>query len=329
MWKNKHLLWAVAIAALVLTLPSCNDQPNDNGGGTVTPPQEAFKAIAPPVNADSMYVAIERQLAFGPRVPGTPAHAQCADWMAAEFKRYGAVVTMQSAVAVNAGKNVPVKNIIASYNPSNPRRVIVSAHWDSRPRADKDGKNPGAAVPAANDGGSGVAVILELARQFKDKAPTVGVDLILWDAEDNGNYEDNNSWCVGSQYWSKNKHVPNYRAVYGINLDMVGAKDARFTKDAYSLQYAGPETDRLWNTAQHLGYGSYFSLERKDYASIDDHYFVMEIAGIPMVEVIDRSLTTGEFFPHWHTTTDDMAAIDRNTLKAVGQTVLEVLYREQ
>lgn len=329
MWKNKHLLWAVAISALVLTLPSCNEKPNDNGGGTVTPPQESFKAVAPPVNADSMYADIERQLAFGPRVPGTPAHAQCADWMAAKFKEYGAVVTVQSATAVNAGKNVPVKNIIASYNPSNQRRVIVSAHWDSRPRADKDGKNPGAAVPAANDGGSGVAVILEIARQFKAKAPTIGVDLILWDAEDNGNYEDNNSWCVGSQYWSKNKHVPNYRAVYGINLDMVGAKDARFTKDAYSLQYAGPETDRLWNTAQHLGYGSYFSLERKDYASIDDHYFVMEIAGIPMVEVIDRSLTTGEFFPHWHTTTDDLAAIDRNTLKAVGQTVLEVLYREQ
>jgi glutaminyl-peptide cyclotransferase len=318
------------MASLSILLPGCQSEPTGKEGGTVTPPPEAFKAIAPAMNADSMYVYIERQLAFGPRIPGTPAHAACASWMAEEFKRQGAVVTVQAATATGSdGKPVPIKNVIASYNPGNQRRIIVSAHWDSRPRADKDGKNPGAPVPAANDGGSGVAVILEIARQFKAKAPLLGVDLILWDAEDNGNYEDNESWCVGSQYWSKNKHVPNYRALYGINLDMVGAKDARFSKDAYSLQYASTETDRLWNIAHSLGYGSYFPLQKKDYASIDDHYFVMQIAGIPMVEVIDRSLTTGEFFPHWHTTTDDMAAIDRQTLKAVGQTVLEVLYREQ
>lgn len=328
MWKNKLFLAALALASLTALLPGCTSEPTGNGGGTVTPP-EPFKAVAPAVSADSIYTYIERQLAFGPRVPGTPAHANCAAWMAEEFKRHGAVVTVQAATATHAGKNIPVKNIIASYNPSNQRRVIVSAHWDSRPHADKDGQNPGAAVPAANDGGSGVAVILEIARQFKVKAPSIGVDLILWDAEDNGDYEDNESWCIGSQYWSKNKHVPNYRALYGINLDMVGAKDARFTKDAYSLQYASVETDRLWNIAHNLGYGAYFSLSKKDYASIDDHYFVMQIAGIPMVEVIDRSLTTGEFFPHWHKTTDDMAAIDRNTLKAVGQTVLETLYREQ
>ena len=329
MWKNKLTIAALALAGLTALLSGCNTEPKTNGGGgTVTPPVE-FKAVAPAASADSIYTYIERQLAFGPRVPGTPAHAQCADWMAEEFKRHGAVVTVQSATATHAGKNIPVKNIIASYNPGSQRRIIVSAHWDSRPHADKDGQNPGAAVPAANDGGSGVAVILEIARQFKAQAPKAGVDLILWDAEDNGNYEDNESWCIGSQYWSKNKHVPGYRANYGINLDMVGAKDARFSKDAYSLQYAQPETDNLWNIAHQLGHGAYFPLANKDYASIDDHYFVMEIAGIPMVEVIDRSVTTGEFFPHWHKTTDDMAAIDRATLKAVGQTVLEVLYREQ
>jgi glutaminyl-peptide cyclotransferase len=312
-----------------LLLPGCKPDP----GGTDVPPikeVEPFKAIAPAFDADSAYRYIEQQLAFGPRVPNTKAHADCADWMVAQFKAFGAEVTVQSAEIEDRNKKfIQMKNIIASYNPAATSRVMLTAHWDSRPVADKDGKTPGVPVPGANDGASGVAIIMEIARQFHLKAPAAGVDLILWDAEDNGAYEDNDSWCLGSQYWAKHPHKAGYRARYGINLDMVGAKDARYTKDGYSVQNASRETENVWSIAAQLGYGNYFSSATTDFASIDDHYFVMEGAGIPMVEVIHRDITSGEFFPHWHTATDDINSIDKATLKATGQVMLEVLYREK
>jgi glutaminyl-peptide cyclotransferase len=254
----------------------------------------------------------------------------CSDWLAEKFKEFGASVTIQEAQLTGGdGKLVNIRNIIASYNPQHARRVMLTAHWDSRPKADKDSSRPNDPVPGANDGASGVAIILEIARQFGMRAPAAGIDLILWDAEDNGSYNDNDSWCLGSQYWAKRPHQANYRARFGINLDMVGAKDARYSKDGYSLRHAKDETDKVWNIALQLGYGVYFSSVHKDFASIDDHYFLMEGAGIPFVEVIDRNLATGEFFPDWHKTTDDLSVIDKQTLKATGQTVLEVLYREK
>jgi glutaminyl-peptide cyclotransferase len=330
MSKTKSLAAVAALLSLCLIVACGDGKPVDNGGGTDTIKVEPFKAIAPDFSADSAYRFIEQQLAFGPRIPGTPAHAACATWMAAQFTRYGAQVTVQDGQMPDKnGKTVAFKNIIASYNPAATSRVMLTAHWDSRPAADKDGSKPTQPVPGANDGASGVAIILEVARQFAAKAPTAGIDLILWDAEDNGDYNDNDSWCLGSQYWAKHPHKAGYRARYGINLDMVGAKDARYTKDGYSLQNARAETDKVWSTAALLGYGNYFSAAMTDYASIDDHYFVMEGAGIPMVEVIHRDLSTGDFFPHWHTTTDDISSIDKATLKATGQTMLEVLYREQ
>lgn len=331
MWKNKIKPWAILALVAFSLIMGCGDGSKKiiGGGGTLKP--EPFKAIAPEMNADSMYEFIVQQLAFGPRIPNSSAHTACAEWMVGKFKSFGAKVMVQEADArAHDGTIFHMKNIIAAYNPDLAgRRVMVTCHWDSRPVADKDGNTKAGPVPAANDGGSGVAVILEIARQLSQKAPAVGVDLILWDAEDYGNYEDNNSWCLGSQHWSKTQHVPNYRAMYGINLDMVGAKDARFSKDLYSAQNAPTETDKVWNMAHNLGYGTYFPLARKEFASIDDHYFVMQGAQIPMVEIIDRNLETGEFFPHWHTTTDDITQIDRASLKAVGQTVLEVLYREK
>ncbi len=330
MSKIKQLTSTAALACLVLLFTtcteSCGDPPPPKDSTVVTPPP--FAAVAPDFNADSAYRYIEQQLSFGPRIPGTPAHAACAEWMAAKFTALGATVTVQDGQMIGKDGNVNFKNIIASFNPDAADRVMLTAHWDSRPQADKDGSKPTAPVPGANDGASGVAILLEVARQFAAKAPRVGVDLILWDAEDNGDYSNNTSWCLGSQYWAKHPHKAGYKARYGINLDMVGAKDARYTKDGYSLQYARPQTDKVWSIAAQLGYGNYFSGANTESASIDDHYFVIDGAGIPMVEVIHRDLSTGEFFPHWHRTTDDINSIDKGTLKATGQTMLEVLYRE-
>lgn len=318
------LLFAIFVVA------SCGDPAPDPQKPPVVIPPPPFQAIAPAFDADSAYAFIEKQLSFGPRIPNTQAHVDCANWMISKFEAYGAAAQIQAAeITDKSGKRINMKNIVASYNPTATVRVMLTAHWDSRPVADKDPTTPTKPVPGANDGASGVGIILEVARQFGIKAPAVGVDLILWDAEDNGNYNDNDSWCLGSQYWAKHPHKANYTAKYGINLDMVGAKDARYTKDGYSLQFARPETDKVWNIALQLGYGAYFSPVFTDFASIDDHFFVMDIAGIPMVEVIDRNINSGEFFEHWHRATDDLSTIDKATLKATGQTMLEVLYREK
>ncbi|MBL0020180.1 MAG: M28 family peptidase [Bacteroidetes bacterium] len=226
MLKTKHLFALAAIFTSIIFV-SCGD---GKPGGTDKDPDsipkvEPFKAIAPEFSADTAYRFIEQQLAFGPRIPNTPAHVACAEWMVNQFKAYGAETMVQAAeIKDRSGKLIQMKNIIASYNPAATKRVMLTAHWDSRPFADKDGKNPSAPVPGANDGASGVAVILEVARQFHIKAPTVGVDLILWDAEDNGSYNDNESWCQGSQYWVNHPHKAGYRAAWGINLDMVGAR---------------------------------------------------------------------------------------------------------
>ncbi|MEM1000605.1 MAG: M28 family peptidase [Bacteroidota bacterium] len=318
--------------AVCLLIAACGDNKTTTGGSKGEPPspQVKFVPVAPDFNADSAYAFIEAQLAFGPRVPNTKEHQACAAWIKEKFASYGGQVIMQNAI-LKAWDGTPLDatNIIGIFNPQAGRRVLVSAHWDSRPFADKDPDNPNVPVPAANDGASGVAVILEIARQITQKAPTIGVDFILWDAEDYGQYSDNTSWCLGSQYWSRNPHQAGYNPKYGINLDMVGAKDAHFLKDGWSLQYARPQVDMVWNTAHNLGYGAFFPLAEKDIASIDDHYYVQEIAGIPMVEIIDRDINTGEFFPHWHTVKDDITSIDKATLKATGQVVMEVLYREK
>jgi glutaminyl-peptide cyclotransferase len=332
MSKTKIYTAVAALLCFSLIVTSCKTDPkpvgNDDKPVTVKP--APFKAIAPDFNADSAYSYIEKQLAFGPRIPGTPAHIACLEWFKVQFTRFGAQVMVQEGeMPGRGGKTYPIRNVIATYNPDAASRVMLTAHWDTRPYADKDGTRPTDPVPGANDGASGVAVIMEVARQFAAKAPTVGVDLILWDTEDNGDYKSNNTWCLGSQYWAKHPHKPNYRAFYGINLDMVGAKDARFTKDGFSLQNAPQQTENVWSIAAQLGYGNYFSAAMTGFESIDDHYFVMEGAGIPMVEVIDRDISSSEFFPHWHRTTDDISNIDKATLKATGQTMLEVLYRAQ
>jgi hypothetical protein len=328
--------WLGAAGALSLTalllFASCTPE-GGGGGGTVvggdsTPPKPA----APTFSADSAYAYVEAQVAFGPRVPNTAAHAKCADWLTAQFRRFGCTVQVQEAdVKAWDGSIFHIKNIIASSNPAAKTRVLVTSHWDSRPMADKDGdvakhKTP---VPAANDGASGVGIALELARLVQQKAPAVGVDFILWDAEDYGNYEIEDSWCLGSQYWSKHKHDPNYFPRYGVNLDMVGAKDAVFFYEGHTLRQARGYAQQVWNTAALLGYGNYFQPMMEENGILDDHYFVMKNTGIPIVEIIDRNPQTGSFFPHWHTTTDDMSAIDKNTLKAVGQTLTEVIYKEK
>ena len=231
-------------------------------------------------------------------------------------------------------RNHTLKNIIASFSPEKNNRIALFAHWDSRHIADYDTKNQDSPILGANDGGSGVGVLIELARHFNDRKPNMGVDIILFDAEDYGQPENSgfpimqDSWCLGSQYWSKNPHKPNYFARYGILLDMVGAKDATFRHEEFSSYFAQNILQKVWRKANQLGYGNHFVFENSKQV-LDDHYYVNTITGIPTIDIIEYDpATETNFNKHWHTHKDDMDNIDKNTLKAVGQTLLEIIYNE-
>jgi glutaminyl-peptide cyclotransferase len=331
--KDK-LLFLFVLSALFLS--SCGDD-------EVSPPLQGDKqtpkphVATPEFNAQNAYDFIQKQVDFGPRVPGSEGHRSCGNWLVEKMKNYGAdVITQEAQVMAYDGTYLPMKNIIAQFQPTNKRRILLYAHWDTRPFADKDTLRMKEPIDGANDGGSGVGVLLEVARQIQQKQPDYGIDIILFDAEDYGKPEwmpsdgDPSDWCLGSQYWARNRHKPNYRAKFGILLDMVGAKDAVFNREGTSVALAPGVVDKVWNTAQSLGYDTLF-VDEVTGQTIDDNYFVNMGAGIPSANIVHyhvsgpRAMGYGYFH---HTHADNMNVIDSTVLKAVGQTVLEVIYQE-
>ncbi len=324
-------------AATIFLMVSCsgNGQTRQSAQSQdVTNRQQQLRI--PVFDPDTAYAFIEAQLAFGPRVPNTEAHRQCASWLTATLQAYADTVYVQQAkVRAYNGTVLDIQNIIGVFQPEKKTRLLLCAHWDSRPYADwdPDPANHYTPIPGANDGGSGVGVLLEIARQLSMHHPNVGVDIVLFDAEDYGQHQsvttpDNDSWALGSQYWAKNTHVPAYRAKYGILLDMVGASGATFLREGYSMLFAPTIVRKVWETARSAGFGHFF-LERDGGFITDDHFYVNTITDIPTINIIhlDDSTPHG-FFPYWHTLKDNMDVIDRATLMAVGQTVLTVVFRE-
>ncbi len=296
------------------------------------PSQAVIKKITPPTfNSDSAYAFVKAQVDFGPRIPGSAAHAACANYLSSKLKTYGfEVIIQKGTVQTYDGKKFSLKNIIASYKPELKSRVLVCSHWDTRPWADEDKEHPDKPFDGANDGASGVGVGLELARQIQSLPPAIGVDIIFFDLEDYGEVdgEDESSWCLGSQYWAKNLHQPNYYANFGVLLDMVGAAHAVFPKEEQSMNNASAAVNKIWKAANEIGYGNYFSPETRAHVGIDDHIYVNQ-AGIPCLDIIPYDEISKGFGDFHHTYKDNMSIIDKTTLKAVGQTLLEVIYNEK
>jgi Zn-dependent M28 family amino/carboxypeptidase len=300
--------------------------------------QQESIAAAPEFNADSAYMYIEKQVSFGPRVPNSPAHKACGDYLIGELKRFGAQVHVQEAtLTAYNGDRLQARNIIASYNTSNPKRIMLFAHWDSRPYADNDPDPETRRTPidGADDGASGVGILLEIARQVNAQGSTqgsAGIDIIFFDAEDYGppsfdiqSYTTDPWWCLGSQFWARNPHTPNYKATYGILLDMVGAKDATFYREETSVKRASSVIDKVWGEARDLGFGKYFLNARGGYIT-DDHQYVIAGRNIPCIDIINYNTeNTHGFGDYWHTHDDTLDNISRETLRAVGQTVMGVI----
>lgn len=300
---------------------------------------EAPVVKSPEFNADSAYAFVKAQVDFGPRTPNSKEHDACAKYLVAQLKKYGATVTEQTCDLTGYdGTILKSVNIIGSYKPESKLRIVLFSHWDSRPWADNDPdkKNWHKPILGANDGASGVGVLLEIARLIQKQQPAMGIDIVLLDAEDYGTpafeqqRDDEKSWALGAQYWAYNPHVDGYSARFGILLDMVGGKASTFFKEEYSEQYASSVNRKLWKAASDLGYGQYF-VNKQGGQVTDDHTFINQIAKIPTADIIpnDEHCETSSFGPTWHTLADNMDNIDKGTLKAVGQTVLQVIYNER
>ena len=306
---------------------------------TATSDSVAAQPVGPAFSADSAYQFCQRQCDFGPRTMNSEAHDLCGQWIAAQFARYGLTVTEQKAT-LRGYDGTPLKstNIIASYKPGQNDRILVCAHWDSRPWADNDPDeaNHRKPVMAANDGASGVAVMLELARLLSIDSLQLGIDFVCFDAEDWGipQWSDapdsGDSWALGAQHWASNidrKTAKTYR--FGILLDMVGGQGAQFYQEGMSVQYASSVVDKVWNAAHVIGFGSMFPRQIGG-GITDDHIPVNKVAKIPCIDVIPYypDCEQSSFGPTWHTIHDDMDHIEKTTLQAVGQTIVQVLFSE-
>tara|TARA_B110000261_G_scaffold23376_1_gene24895 strand:+ start:29090 stop:30088 length:999 start_codon:yes stop_codon:yes gene_type:complete len=315
----------------VLIISSCSQKKDKE----IKTKAEKINVIVPKFNADSAYSFIQKQVDFGPRVISSESWRKCSRYLEKKLLSYNANVLVQKTqVTTYDNKKHELNNIIASYLPNLNNRIALFAHWDSRHIADHDTVNKEAPILGANDGGSGVGVLLEIARNLNIQTPSIGVDIILFDAEDYGQPENskypvmNNSWCLGSQYWSKNPHKKEYFAKYGILLDMVGAQGATFRHEGISNFYAQNILEKVWSKAHEIGYSNYF-VYQKSAEIMDDHYYVNSIAGIPTIDIIEFDpFTKTNFNKHWHTHKDNMDNISKETLKAVGETVINVLYSE-
>jgi Zn-dependent M28 family amino/carboxypeptidase len=335
MKKKIYKLILAGSLGIILLITGCGKgkkDENDNNQNNNNNNSEIKKSYAGEFNADTAYFFLQKQVSFGARVPNTPAHNLCGAYLLSTISRYADKVYEQKAtVTAYNGTPLPLYNIIGVFNPNQKRRILLTAHWDSRPFTDQDEKDKSKAVVGANDGASGVAVLLEIARLLKQyPVQNIGIDILLNDVEDYGapdNYkpEKEDTYCLGSQYWAKNPHIKDYTAEYAIVLDMVGGKNATFYREQVSDELAKGLVDKIWNKAAQLGYGIYF-LNEKGGAVTDDHLYIHKIANIPAVDIIDHNPSRPKGFPeYWQTQRDDISNIDKNTLKAVGATVYAVL----
>lgn len=340
----KHLFFTVILSITAVIASACGAKSDDSAvskSDTSTHSADtslskgssgASSSELPVINADSVYQRVADQVAFGPRVPGSPGHDKCVQYIKQQLAAAGAEVTVQDTLFAPSGTGITkqrIQNITGIFNAGAPRHVMLLAHYDTRPWADQeyDETLHSKPIDGANDGASGVGVLLEIARLMNSLPKDVEVEMLFTDAEDGGGYSDDISWCIGSQAWAES-FDPKVRRVpqYAILLDMVGGKNALFSREYFSQRYAAPINDKVWETARKLGYGDRFPNVIGG-ALNDDHIHIMRV-GIPTIDIVECSNPeTDSFNPTWHTLDDNLDNIDASTLKMVGDVVINTIFQ--
>ena len=321
--RQNGLRWGLVASGVALVLAVVGAAWYVSGRDGAPPPEAALPAFD---GARALRLA-EQQVAFGPRIPGTPAHDSTRAWIVSLLRESGARVAELPVVFPlpdGSGDTLRGTNVFASFDTTAARRVMLAAHWDTRAFADED-PDPAkrqSPVPGANDGASGVAVLLEMARLFSETAPPVGVDLAFWDLEDAGDPDyatdpTATPYAIGSAAFVREN--PAYRPAYGVLLDMVGDRTLRLPREGYSQQYAPEATARVWAAATRAGASAF--VDETGPPVVDDHVPFLQ-AGVPFVDVIQTP------FPDtWHTTADDLDRLSAESLGQVGRTLVELIYR--
>jgi glutaminyl-peptide cyclotransferase len=284
----------------------------------------------PAFSSDQAYQYIEDQLRFGPRVPNSEGHRDAIQFFNSHFRDTAGnrSVYVQSFETEVYGDTLNLYNLVAAFGTQYDDRILLAAHWDTRPRAEEDLNDPDSPIPGADDGASGVAVLMELANIFSEHDLPVGVDIILFDGEDYGHPQDLDNYFLGSRYWGNNPPVPGYSPRFGILLDMVGGENATFLKEGYSMQFAPRLVDEVWSIAAEFGHDQLF-VDQRGGRIADDHMIVQQLTGIPMINIIHHRVSPAgqvEFPPYWHTQNDNIQIIDKDVLQAVGDVLMELIY---
>jgi hypothetical protein len=330
MKKISQLIKIMMIVSLLFVISACkneNKTQNDESLNKGIIPKEP-----PAFNDARAWKYLTDQVDFGPRNPNSTAHANCLQYFNKLLLESTTSVTLQSWVDEGYdGEKLNLTNVIASFNPESTTRILLCAHWDSRPRAERetDPKKKKLPIPGANDGASGVAILLELAKLMKEVSPSVGVDIVLLDGEDYGREGDLSKYFLGSRYFGKNKPA-NYYPVYGILLDLVGDKNMKLPKEAYSSQRFYPMlVDHIWNLAKSKGYNQF---DFTNGGGVEDDHVILNDYGIQCIDLIDIDLvgndTKDQNRNYWHSLRDTPDRCSKESLKAVGEVLLELIYKK-
>ena len=318
------------ILSVALWSVACDQKPVPDIKPKESPQNRSITTI-PRFDGKSAFGYLKAQTAFGPRNPGSSSHERCKDYLNQELLRFAHAVNLQRFPHTGyRGEPYTMTNIIASFNLQATQRIMLCAHWDTRPEADMESDPAKRRLPilGANDGASGVAVLLELARLFKQTPPPVGVDIVLFDGEDFGRSGDLESYFLGSRYFAKTKPA-TFNPRFALLLDLVGDKNLLLLKEGYSVQFA-PEIVRLvWETARELGVSEFSDSIG---GMIDDDHLPLNSAGIPTVDIIDLELVGGRAANpernYWHTHRDTPDRCSPESLEAVGKVLTHLLYAQ-
>jgi glutaminyl-peptide cyclotransferase len=308
-------LKTTAAFVLLMAFSSCSR----NEPATPQKPQTQVSIPTPGFDGSRAYADLKKQTDFGPRTPQSDAHRQCLAYLVSELKQSAESVTEQQFTEKGYDREtLALTNVFASFNKQASTRVLLVAHWDSRPRADQDPIEANRLKPilGANDGASGVAILLELARQLKQMPPSVGVDILLVDGEDYGKSQDLEKYFLGAKYFAKTM-PPTYKPLFGILLDMVGAADLRIPMEQNSMKYAPNVVGIVWTAAQELGITQFAAVPGEQ---IEDDHLALNEAGIPTIDLIDFD------YRYWHTLEDTADKCSPESLEAVGKVLIHVIY---